>query len=73
MEGLHTVGDILTKISVNYVINLDVALLFTCFFLWVLPIYVACICYYYFSVNLCIYICICMFTLYIYIYIYIYI
>jgi hypothetical protein len=37
MEGLHTVGDILTKISVNCVINLHVALLFTCLFLWVYP------------------------------------
>jgi hypothetical protein len=27
MEGLHVVGDILTKISVNCVINLHVALL----------------------------------------------
>jgi hypothetical protein len=35
MEGLHAVGDILTKISVNCVINLDAALLFTCLFLWV--------------------------------------
>jgi hypothetical protein len=33
MEGLHTVGDILTKISVKCVINLHVALLFTCLFL----------------------------------------
>ena len=32
MEGLHVVGDILTKISVNCVINLHVALLFTCYF-----------------------------------------
>ena len=32
MEGMHTVGDILTKISVNCVINLHVALLFTCYF-----------------------------------------
>jgi hypothetical protein len=35
VEGLHAVGDILTKISVNCVINLHVALLFTCLFLWV--------------------------------------
>jgi hypothetical protein len=32
VDGLHTVGDILTKISTNYVINLHVALLFTCLF-----------------------------------------
>jgi hypothetical protein len=44
MEGLHEVGDILTKISVNCVINLHVALLFTCLFLWVFPVYAACIC-----------------------------
>jgi hypothetical protein len=35
MECLHTIGDIITKISVNYVINLHAALLFTCLFLWV--------------------------------------
>ena len=34
MEGLHAVGDIITKISANCVINLHVALLFTCLFLW---------------------------------------
>jgi hypothetical protein len=32
MEGLHAVGDILTMISVNYVINLHAALLFMCLF-----------------------------------------
>jgi hypothetical protein len=32
MEGLHAVGDILTKISVNCVINLHATLLFTCYF-----------------------------------------
>jgi hypothetical protein len=32
MEGLHIVGDILTKISVNCVISLHDALLFTCLF-----------------------------------------
>jgi hypothetical protein len=36
VKGLHTVGDILTKISFNCVINLHVALLFTCLFLWVI-------------------------------------
>jgi hypothetical protein len=36
MEGLHAVGDIITKISVNFVIKLHVALLFTCVFLWVI-------------------------------------
>jgi hypothetical protein len=36
MEGLHAVGDILTKISANCVINLHAALLFTCLFLWVI-------------------------------------
>jgi hypothetical protein len=35
MKGLHIVGDILTKISSNCVINLHAALLFTCLFLWV--------------------------------------
>jgi hypothetical protein len=32
MDGLHAVGDIITKISVNCVIYLHVALLFTCVF-----------------------------------------
>jgi hypothetical protein len=36
VEGLHAVGDILTKISANCVINLHAALLFTCLFLWVI-------------------------------------
>jgi hypothetical protein len=44
VEGLHAVGDILTKISVKCVINLHAALLITCLFLWVLCVYVACIC-----------------------------
>jgi hypothetical protein len=81
VEGLHTVGDIITKISSNCVINLHVALLFTCLFLWVYPmcgykclyiygyflymLHVYVYCY--FSVNMCIYKCICSFTFYIYI------
>jgi hypothetical protein len=70
VEGLHTVGDIITKISVNYVIKLHVALLFTYLFLWVYYIcgykclysygycmYMLHVCvYYYFSMNLCNYI-----------------
>jgi hypothetical protein len=44
VEGMHTVGDIIIKISVNCVINLHTTLLFTCLFLWVLFVYVACIC-----------------------------
>jgi hypothetical protein len=36
VEGLYTVGDILTKISANCVINLHAAMLFTCLFLWVI-------------------------------------
>jgi hypothetical protein len=32
VEGLHRVGDIITKISVNCVIHLHVALLFMCVF-----------------------------------------
>jgi hypothetical protein len=34
VEGLHAVGDSLTKISANCVINLHVVLLFTSLFLW---------------------------------------
>jgi hypothetical protein len=30
MDGLHVVGDILTKISIGYVMNIHVALLFMC-------------------------------------------
>jgi hypothetical protein len=70
VEGLHALCDILTKISVNCLINLHVALLFTCLFLWVylmrgyncLYIYGYCLymlhvyVYCYFSMNLCIYI-----------------
>jgi hypothetical protein len=69
MEGLHTIGDILTKISVNCVIKSHVALLFTCLYIWVYPMcgynylysYVYCLymlhvyVYYYFNMNLCIY------------------
>jgi hypothetical protein len=65
MEGLHAVGDILTKISVNCVINLHAALLFPCLFLWVLLYMLHVYVYCYFSVNLCIYRCIGMFTFYI--------
>jgi hypothetical protein len=39
VEGLHTVGDTLTKISVNCVINLHAALLFPCLVLWIYPVY----------------------------------
>ena len=39
VKGMHIVGDILTKISVNCVINLHAALLFTCYFLWVYPMH----------------------------------
>jgi hypothetical protein len=70
MDGLHAVGDILTKISVSCVINLHVALLFTCLFLWVSPmhdynclyvygyfLYMLHVCVYcYYSMNSCIYI-----------------
>jgi hypothetical protein len=56
MEGLHAFGDSLTNISANCVINLHVALLFTCLFLWVIICAViivfifmgiSCICYMY--------------------------
>jgi hypothetical protein len=36
VEGLHVVGDIITKISAICVINLHVVLLFMCLFLWVI-------------------------------------
>ena len=67
VEGLHAVGDIITKISFNCVINLHVALLFTWLFFWVYPmcgynclysygycLYMLHVCvYYYFSMNPC--------------------
>jgi hypothetical protein len=56
VEGLHVVGDILTKISVNCVINLCDALLVTCLFLWVFSVYVACLHHCYLSMNSCIYV-----------------
>jgi hypothetical protein len=81
VEGMYTVGGILTKIIFNYVINLQAALLFTCIFLWV---YLMCgynhlniygyffymlhvYVYYYFGVNPCSYTCICLFMFYIYV------
>jgi hypothetical protein len=77
MEGLDTVGDIISKISINCVINLHTALSFTCLFLWVYPMCVYnCLyiygyflfmlhvyVYYYFSMNPCIY------EMYLYVYI----
>jgi hypothetical protein len=82
VEGIHVVGDILTKTSANCVINLHATLLFMCLFLWV---YLTCVynhlyiygfflymlhvyIYFYFNVNLCIYRCIfCLCFIYIYI------
>ena len=77
VEVLHAIGDILTKISVHYVINLHATLLFTCLSLWVyhmhgyscLYVYVYLLymlhvyVYYYFSVNPCIY------EMYLYVYV----
>jgi hypothetical protein len=67
VEVLHTIGNILMKISVNHVIKLHAALLFTCVFLcvyiissynyiylWVFLVYV----YYHLYMNPCNYICI---------------
>jgi hypothetical protein len=53
VEVLHAVGDILTKISVNCVINLHDALLFTCLFLWV---YSICGYNYIYSYGYCMYV-----------------
>jgi hypothetical protein len=74
VDGMHTVGDILKKISVICVIKLHVAVLFTCSVLWVYLMHgydCLYICGYFlymlhvyvysnFRVNLCIYRCICM-------------
>jgi hypothetical protein len=65
MKGLHVVGDILTKISANCVINLHVALLFMCLFLWVFLVYTACTCLLLFQYG---FVCLqmyCMFIFYI--------
>jgi hypothetical protein len=78
VEGLHAVGDILTKISVNCVINLHAALLFMCLILWVYPMhdYNCLYVYGYFVYMLHVYVtvisvcihafmkCVCMFTFY---------
>jgi hypothetical protein len=40
---MHAFGDIITKISVNCVMNLHAALSFMCLYLWVFYVYVACI------------------------------
>jgi hypothetical protein len=39
VDGLHTVGDILTKINTNCVINLHAALLFKCLFYGLFPMH----------------------------------
>ena len=44
MDGLHTVGDIPTKISIGYVINLHDALSFMCYFMG----FIACV-----SITVC--------------------
>jgi hypothetical protein len=56
-KGLHVVGDILTKISVNCVINLHVALLFMCIFLW----FIICVIITMFIVMGIVYICLLLF------------
>jgi len=81
VDGLHAVSDIITKISVNCVINLHVVVLFTCLFLWVSIMhdhnclyvygyfpYMLHVCVYcYFSVNSCIYVNYFFVTFYIYV------
>ena len=64
VEVLHVVVDILTKISVNCVINLHVALSFTCLILWVYPMrdYNCLYVYGYFLYMLHVYVC-CYFSM----------
>jgi hypothetical protein len=79
VEGLHTIGDIITKISAICVIKLHATLLFMCSVLWVYLMHGYDCLYIYgyllymlhvyvydnFNVNLCIYRCICVHTFYI--------
>jgi hypothetical protein len=44
VEGLHTVGGILSKDKYQLCVNLHVVYLYMCLYLWVFPVYVACIC-----------------------------
>jgi hypothetical protein len=68
VEGLHTVGDIFTKISVNCVLNYMLHYYLCVYFygflcVWFIPVfifmgivvYAACICLLLFCMNLCIY------------------
>jgi hypothetical protein len=54
VEGLHTVGDIFIKDKCQLCVKLCVALLFMHLFLWVFPVYVACVFLLLFCMNLCI-------------------
>jgi hypothetical protein len=61
VEGLHPVGDIFTKISVNcvlnYMLHYYVCVYFYGFFLCVLHVY-----FYYYFVSICAFVeCICLF------------
>jgi hypothetical protein len=75
MEGLHAVGDIITKISVNCVLNYMLHYYLCVYFygfscVWFIPIFIfmgiSCLCCMYMftvisSMNLCITECICLF------------
>jgi hypothetical protein len=56
VEGLHTVGDIFIKDKCQLCVKLCVALLFMHLFLWVFPVYVACV---FLLLFLCMNLCIC--------------
>jgi hypothetical protein len=54
VEGLHAVGDIFIKDKCQLCVKLCVASLFMHLFLWVFPVYVACVFLLLFCMNLCI-------------------
>jgi hypothetical protein len=52
VEGLHTVGGLLIKDKCQLCVKLHVASLFMHLFLWVFPVYVACVFLLLFCINL---------------------
>jgi hypothetical protein len=59
VNGLHVVGDITTKISIGYVMNLHVALSFMCYFMG----FIACV-----AITVCMFKGIPLCTLHVYVY-----
>jgi hypothetical protein len=55
VEGLHAVGDLFIKHKCQLCVKLCVVLLFMHLFLWVFPVYDACVFLLLFYMNLCIF------------------